>query len=93
MATPDGTLWSLLEERAAATPDRPMLLDERDRRVPFGECRARAERVAAGLLALGIGAGTQVTWQLPTRIESVLLSLALARLGAVQNPILPIYDQ
>jgi acyl-CoA synthetase (AMP-forming)/AMP-acid ligase II len=70
-----------------------MLLDERDRRVTFGECRARAERIAAGLLALGIGEGTGVTWQLPTRIESVLLSLALARLGAVQNPILPIYRE
>jgi acyl-CoA synthetase (AMP-forming)/AMP-acid ligase II len=70
-----------------------MLVDERDRRVSFGAARARAERVAAGLAAQGIGAGTPVTWQLPTRIETVLLSLALARLGAVQNPILPIYRE
>jgi acyl-CoA synthetase (AMP-forming)/AMP-acid ligase II len=70
-----------------------MLLDERDRRVTFGACRGRAERIAAGLLDLGIGPGTPVTWQLPTRIETVLLSLALARLGAVQNPILPIYRE
>jgi acyl-CoA synthetase (AMP-forming)/AMP-acid ligase II len=91
--SPEQTLWGLLEARAAASPDRPMLLDERDRRLTFGEFRARAERIAAGLFALGIGAGTPVTWQLPTRIESVLLSLALARLGAVQNPILPIYRE
>jgi len=70
-----------------------MLLDERDRRVTFAEFRARTERVAAGLLALGIGEGSPVTWQLPTRIESVLLSMALSRLGAVQNPILPIYRE
>jgi acyl-CoA synthetase (AMP-forming)/AMP-acid ligase II len=88
-----GTLWELLAARADASPHRPMLLDERDRRVSFAEFRARAERVAAGLHGLGIGAGTPVTWQLPTRIESVLLSLALARLGAVQNPILPIYRE
>jgi cyclohexanecarboxylate-CoA ligase len=87
------TLWGLLEQRAAASPERTMLLDERDRRVGFAELRARAERVAAGLFALGIREGTPVTWQLPTRIESVLLSLALARLGAVQNPILPIYRE
>src|SRR5512145_2470772 len=87
------SIWGLVEERAAASPDRPMLLDERDRRVTFGECRVRAERLAAGLLALGIGEGTPVTWQLPTRIESVLLSLALARLGALQNPILPLYRE
>jgi acyl-CoA synthetase (AMP-forming)/AMP-acid ligase II len=70
-----------------------MLLDERDRRLTFAECRTRAERIAAGLSALGIGVGTPVTWQLPTRIESVLFSLALARLGAVQNPILPLYRE
>jgi acyl-coenzyme A synthetase/AMP-(fatty) acid ligase len=70
-----------------------MLLDEHDRRLTFGACRAQAERVAAGLFALGIGAGTAVTWQLPTRVEAVVLSLALARLGAVQNPILPIYRE
>jgi acyl-CoA synthetase (AMP-forming)/AMP-acid ligase II len=87
------TLWQLLEARAAASPERTMLLDERDRRVTFASFRARAERLAAGLLALGVGAGTPVTWQLPTRIESVLLSLALARLGAVQNPILTIYRE
>jgi acyl-CoA synthetase (AMP-forming)/AMP-acid ligase II len=87
------TLWELLEQRAATSPDRPMLVDERDRRLSFAQFRARAERVAAGLFALGIGEGTPVTWQLPTRIESVLLSMALSRLGAVQNPILPIYRE
>jgi cyclohexanecarboxylate-CoA ligase len=87
------TLWQLLERRADATPERTMLLDERDRRVSFGELRARAERVASGLFALGVRADTPLTWQLPTRIESVVLSLALARLGAVQNPILPIYRE
>jgi len=88
-----GTLFGLLERRAAESPDRPMLLDERDRRVTFAECLAWSERVAAGLHALGVGAGTPFTWQLPTRIESVVLSLALSRLGAVQNPILPIYRE
>jgi cyclohexanecarboxylate-CoA ligase len=87
------TLWGLLEQRCAESADRPMLLDERDRRVSFGACRAWSERVAAGLAALGVTEGTPFTWQLPTRIESVVLSLALSRLGAVQNPILPIYRE
>jgi len=90
---PAKTLWRLLEERSAASPGRTMLLDEHDRRLSFADCRATSERVAAGLLALGIREGTPVTWQLPTRIEAVVLSLALARLGAVQNPILPIYRE
>jgi len=86
-----GTIWDLVEARAEASPDVVVLMDGDDREVTFAELRVQAERVAAGLLAEGIGAGTRVTWQLPTRIESVLTCLALARLGAVQNPIIPIY--
>ena len=87
------TLWELVRLRADATPDAPMLFDESGRRVTFGEFADRAERVAAGLVELGIGPGSPVTWQLPTRIETVVLSMALARLGAVQNPIIHIYRE
>ncbi len=34
--------------------------------------------------------GTVVSWQLPTSIEAAVLLLALARIGAVQNPLIPI---
>src|SRR5580698_10683119 len=86
-------MWGLVEQRAAASPDAPMLLDDADRRLTFAEFKARAERVAAGLAAMGVGEGTPVTWQLPTRIETVVASMALSRLGAVQNPIIPIYRE
>ncbi|SFM99954.1 Acyl-CoA synthetase (AMP-forming)/AMP-acid ligase II [Streptomyces sp. cf124] len=84
------TLWELLDRRAGLTPDRPALLQD-DRTLSFGELRARAERVAAGLYDRGVRPGTVVAWQLPTRIETVLLSFALARLGAVQSPVIPFY--
>ncbi|MFD9131269.1 class I adenylate-forming enzyme family protein [Streptomyces bottropensis] len=84
------TLWELLDRRAGLTPDRPVLLQD-DRTLSFGELRARAERVAAGLYDRGVRPGTVVAWQLPTRIETVLLSFALARLGAVQSPVIPFY--
>jgi cyclohexanecarboxylate-CoA ligase len=87
------TLWGLLEQRVAESPGAPMLIDEADRSVTFAEFRDRAERVAAGLHALGIEEGTTVSWQLPTRIETVVVSMALARLGAVQNPILHVYRE
>jgi acyl-CoA synthetase (AMP-forming)/AMP-acid ligase II len=45
------------------------------------------------LARLGIGAGDVVSWQLPTWLESLVLVSALARLGVVQNPMLPIYRQ
>ena len=85
------TFWDLLNRRVAATPDRMMLVDEAGRSLTFAEFRDQAERVAAGLLAMGVTEGTPVTWVLPTRIETVLLSFALSRLGAVQNPIIHIY--
>jgi len=87
------TLWELLDRRADATPDAPFLLDPAGRRVTFAGARAWAERVAAGLVGLGIGPRSAVSWQLPTRIETVVASLALARLGAVQNPIIHIYRE
>jgi cyclohexanecarboxylate-CoA ligase len=85
------TFWELLELRVAATPDAPMLLDPDGRRLTFAEFKDAAERTAAGLAALGVGEGTAVTWVLPTRIETVVASFALSRLGAVQNPIIQIY--
>jgi cyclohexanecarboxylate-CoA ligase len=87
------TLWELVERRAEESPDRPMLLDESDRRVTFGEFKAWAERTAAGFYELGVRESTAVTWQLPTRMETVVASMALSRLGVVQNPIIPIYRQ
>ena len=85
------TFWELLERRVAATPDRMMLVDETGRVLTFSGFKDQAERVAAGLMAMGVTEGTPVTWVLPTRIETVLLSFALSRLGAVQNPIIHIY--
>ncbi|MGW1767009.1 class I adenylate-forming enzyme family protein [Streptomyces sp. NPDC002073] len=86
------TLWELIARRAALTPAAPVLIEaDGGRRLTFGELRDRAERAAAGLYARGVRPGTVVAWQLPTRIETVLLSAALARLGAVQSPVIPFY--
>jgi len=86
-------LWSLVEARAAATPDALFAVDEQERRLTFAEYRDACLRAAAGLAALGVGEGTAVSWVLPTWLESMTLVGALARLGAVQNPILPIYRE
>jgi len=88
-----GSMWELVEARAAASPDRRMLIDEAGRDITFRQFRDRCEVVAAGLAAMGIGRSTAVSWQLPTRIETIVLSMALARLGVVQNPIIHIYRE
>src|SRR5688572_10817468 len=87
----DKTLWRLIERRAAETPDAQMVVDERGHSLTFAEYRHSAERVAAGLYARGVRTDTVVSWQLPTWIESMVLVAALCRLGAIQNPLVPIY--
>jgi cyclohexanecarboxylate-CoA ligase len=87
------TLWQLVEKRVAETPDVVMAVDESGRTMTFAQLRDRAERVAAALADRGIGAGDVVTWQLPTWLESMVLVMAISRLGATQNPILHIFRE
>jgi acyl-CoA synthetase (AMP-forming)/AMP-acid ligase II len=87
------TLWQLLAQRAKETPDRVILEDDGGRSLTAEQWLESAESVAAGLQAQGVKEGTPVSWQLPTILESAVLMLALVRLGAVQNPIIPILRQ
>jgi cyclohexanecarboxylate-CoA ligase len=87
------TLWDLIVKRAEETPDRPMVTDETRTTLTFGNYRDEAEKAAAGLHDLGVGEGTVVSWILPTTNHSFVLVGALCRLGAIQNPILPIYRE
>ena len=87
------TMWELIERRASASPDHPMLFDAAGRTLTFGQFKGAVERAAAGLQALGVEEGTPVSWQLPTTIEAIVISNALARIGAVQNPIIHLYKE
>jgi len=83
-------LWGLVEQLAGQQPDHQVAVDEEGRSLTAREFRDAAERAAAGLHAMGVTTDTSVSWMLPTWLESAALVVALARLGAVQNPILPI---
>jgi acyl-CoA synthetase (AMP-forming)/AMP-acid ligase II len=85
------SVWQLIERRADETPDRTMFLGAET--ITFGRFRDRAERVAAGLHAQGIGAGTKVAWQLPTTVSTVVTWAALSRLGACQVPLITFYRE
>jgi acyl-CoA synthetase (AMP-forming)/AMP-acid ligase II len=87
------TFWELVSSRAAATPDDQMVVDEGGSSFTFAAYKDRAERIAAGLAAWGVGEGSVVSWQLPTWLDSMALVGALARLGALQNPIIPLYRE
>ena len=88
----DPTLWGLIEARAEATPDAVLAHEDTGRELTFAGYRDACLRAAAGLYAdHGVTAGTSVSWELPTWNESLVLVGALARLGARQNPLIPIY--
>src|SRR5262245_39602493 len=89
----DRTLWSLVEQRAAISGDAVLVTDEHGRQLTFTELRDRAELAAAGLHEHGVREGTRVMWMLPTWLETLVLSVALARLSAVQVPLIPVYRQ
>ena len=81
------TFWGLVVEAAEQHPARVLLADEHGRELTTTALRDAAERVAAGL---GLTAGDVVSWQLPTTLEAAVLMAACARVGAVQNPIIPL---
>jgi cyclohexanecarboxylate-CoA ligase len=77
-------------DAAAAEPDRDALI-ERERRLTFGSFADSVARGAGMLADLGVERGDVVSWQLPNRIEAAIVHHAVARLGAISNPIVPIY--
>ena len=85
------SLWEIIDLRASADPDRELLVDSGGSRMTNAEFRDAALRAAAGLFEAGVREGTVVSWQLPTWNVGYVLMAALSRLGAVQNPIIPIY--
>jgi cyclohexanecarboxylate-CoA ligase len=87
------TLNELVDARAEASPDHVLLVDVNGRHVTCGAYRDESLQVASVLGELGIRRGTLVSWVLPTGIDALVLTAALSRLGAVQNPIIPIYRE
>ncbi len=86
------SLWSLIERRAEVTPGGLLAHEDTGRELTFGSYREACLRAAAGLFVRhGVGRDTPVSWELPTWNESLVLVGALARLGARQNPLIPIY--
>jgi len=90
------TLPEWLSRHAASRPDATAVVDVRhdgDRTVSWRELAARVERVAAMLLRLGVKPGENVAYQLPNRLEFVVLSLAALRIGAVCCPVIPFFRE
>lgn len=73
-----------------ARADQPLIIDEHGT-VTWGEARDLVDQIAKGLLESGVRPGDVIQLQLPNRREFPLLVLAAERIGAVINPVAPIF--
>src|SRR5664279_5703165 len=86
------TIGSLLDRVAAAYPERPALVaPAQDVRMTYRQFHAEVERVAAGLLALGLERGERIGIWAPNRAEWVLLQFAAPKAGLILVNINPAY--
>jgi len=84
------TITDFLDDVVARTPDKVAFVDPR-RQITYGELREESDRCALGLIELGVGPGDVVSYQLPNWIEWIVVHYAATRIGAISNPLIPIY--
>ncbi|MBB1092711.1 cyclohexanecarboxylate-CoA ligase [Rhodopseudomonas palustris] len=94
----DRTINDDLDACVTASPDKTALTAVRldgggQRRFSHRELATLADRVAVGLARLGVGRNDVVAMQLPNWWQFSILYLACSRIGAVLNPLMPIFRE
>lgn len=84
------TITDYLDEMVDRSPDKVAFVDSR-RQVTYRQLKQEVDRCALGLLELGVRPGDVVSFQLPNWVEWVVVHYAATRIGAVSNPLIPIY--
>lgn len=84
------TISDLARRHAATRGDQTAFVDG-DRNISFAECDALADALAWAMQQRGVAAGDAVAFLLPNWHEAAIINLAVARIGAVAVPIVPIY--
>jgi len=84
----DRPLSSLLDDAAARWPDRKAVIDA-DATLTYAQLDAAADRAAAGLHRLGVGAGDRVLLQLPNSCAFAVTLFGLLRVSAIPVLCLP----
>src|SRR6266404_2360212 len=87
---PNTTFGDVLRRAAAAHPDKTAIVDDRTR-LSYRQLDDMATCLAEALRRRGIGPGDVIASVLPNRAEAAVLFGAANRLGAILNPIVPIY--
>ncbi|WP_053362424.1 AMP-binding protein [Bacillus sp. FJAT-27251] len=87
---PNRTILDYLNDAIEKYPNKIAIIDKKSR-YTYQELGKLVDRVALGLLELGLGKGDVISVQLPNWNEFVILHYAITRIGAIMNPLIPIY--
>ncbi|XP_035673475.1 medium-chain acyl-CoA ligase ACSF2, mitochondrial-like [Branchiostoma floridae] len=88
----DVTLGQLLDDATARWPDKEAYVFRKQGvRMAFADVKQEADRLAAGLMSIGVGRGDVVAWVISGRPEWGPLAFAIAKIGAVSLPLIPLY--
>jgi acyl-CoA synthetase (AMP-forming)/AMP-acid ligase II len=83
-------LVSIIDEEIATDPDRIIVFDQ-DHALTIGDLSRRGRALAHWLGSKGVKTGEVVSAQLPNWWEMLVIDVATSMIGAVFNPIIPIY--
>ena len=84
----DLTLGDILDRAARTVPNKEAAWDQRVR-VTYAQLKTYADRLALGLLEMGIGKDDRIVVQVPNWVEFLYLYFAMAKIGAVGVMALP----
>ncbi|MFT3821247.1 MAG: AMP-binding protein [Rubrivivax sp.] len=95
---PNLTLADHLARALQAGPERTAIVDHGAvghavRRLSYRELERASAALAASLRRLGLGAGDVVSIQLPNCWQFLAAVLACSRIGAIANPLMPIFRE
>lgn len=87
---PNRTILDYLDDAIEKHPDKIAIIDRKSR-YTYRELGKLVNRVALGLNEIGLGKGDVISLQLPNWTEFVILHLAITKIGAITNPLIPFY--
>lgn len=89
---PNTTICAYLDAAVRRHPEKTAVVDPFGR-LTYAELGRLVDRLALAFLDIGIDTGDVVSFQLPNWHQFVVVQYALSRIGAVGNPLIPIYRQ
>ncbi|MCK1983342.1 MULTISPECIES: AMP-binding protein [Peribacillus] len=87
---PNRTILDYLNDAIVKHPDKMAIIDKKSS-YTYKQLGKLVDRIALGLLHIGLGKGDVVSFQLPNWNEFIILHYAVTRIGAISNPLIPIY--